>query len=242
VVDAFERAWYRRGRHGAKEENNVNSAVATRWTRPSVPEAISGSRVIAIGRRLEPSAVPSIGAALASGGIRAFEVTMDSESALEAIRALTKRFAPDELLLGAGTVLTLAAAQEAVEAGARFIVMPHLDTAIVEWAAERGIAAFPGCLTPTEILTAWRSGAAAVKVFPASAVGPAFVRELRGPMAEIPLVPTGGVTLENAAEFIVAGAVAVGMGSWLTGSGDPAVVRERAAAITRSLAEAGNRH
>ena len=116
-----------------------------------------------------------------------------------------------------------------------------VDTAIVGWAADRGIASFPGCLTPTEILTAWRAGAAAVKVFPASAVSPALVRELRGPLPEIPLVPTGGVTLENAADFIAAGAAAVGMGSWPTGSGDAAVGRERAAVISRSLADAGNR-
>jgi len=220
----------------------MNDGGATTRTRPGIPEAISRSLVIAIGRRLDPSTVPSIGAALASGGIRAFEVTMNSESALEVIRELTKRFSPDELLVGAGTVLTMAQAEGAVEAGARFLVMPHLDTAIVGWAADRGIASFPGCLTPTEILTAWRAGAAAVKVFPASAVGPVFVRELRGPLPEIPLVPTGGVTLENAADFIAAGAAAVGMGSWLTGSGDAAVVRERAAAISRSLADAGNRH
>jgi 2-dehydro-3-deoxyphosphogluconate aldolase/(4S)-4-hydroxy-2-oxoglutarate aldolase len=216
----------------------VNDPVATAGTRPVVPEAISRCRVIAIGRRLEPSTVPSIGAALVAGGIRAFEVTMNSESALDVISALAGRFSPDELLVGAGTVLDLTAAEGAIEAGARFLVMPHLDVGIVEWAAERGIAAFPGCMTPTEILTAWRAGAAAVKLFPASAVGPAFVRELRGPLPQIPLVPTGGVTLENAADFIVAGAAAVGMGSWLTGSGDAAIVRERAAAISRSLADA----
>jgi 2-dehydro-3-deoxyphosphogluconate aldolase/(4S)-4-hydroxy-2-oxoglutarate aldolase len=186
--------------------------------------------------------VPSIGAALVSGGVCAFEVTMNSESALEVIEELTKRFSPDELLVGAGTVLTLAQAEGAFEAGARFIVMPHLDRAIVRWAVDRGIASFPGCLTPTEILAAWRAGAAAVKVFPASAVGPVFVRELRGPLPEIPLVPTGGVTLENARDFIAAGATAVGMGSWLTGSGDPVVVQERAAAISRSLADISNPH
>jgi 2-dehydro-3-deoxyphosphogluconate aldolase/(4S)-4-hydroxy-2-oxoglutarate aldolase len=114
--------------------------------------------------------------------------------------------------------------------------MPHLDTEIVAWALDHAIPAFPGCMTPTEILTAWEAGAAAVKLFPASAVGPSFVRELRGPFPEIPLVPTGGVTLDNAADFITAGAAAVGMGSWLTGSGDPALVAERAAEITRSLA------
>ena len=115
----------------------MNDGGATTGTRPGVPEAISRSRVIAIGRRLDPSTVPSIGAALASGGIRAFEVTMNSESALEVIGELAKRFSPDELLVGAGTVFTVAPAEGAVEAGARFLVMPHLDTAIVGWAADR---------------------------------------------------------------------------------------------------------
>jgi 2-dehydro-3-deoxyphosphogluconate aldolase / (4S)-4-hydroxy-2-oxoglutarate aldolase len=222
------------------KEDHVKAAVRNAQ-RPAIPEAISSSRVIAIGRRLEPSTVPSIGAALAAGGIRAFEITMNSDAALDVIAVLAGRFAPDQLLVGAGTVLSVAQAEGAVEAGARFLVMPHLDPAIVAWAVDREIPAFPGCLTPTEILAAWTAGAAAVKVFPASAVGPAFVRELRGPLPGIPLVPTGGVTLENAAAFIAAGAAAIGMGSWLTGSGDAEVVAERAAAITRSLAEVGGR-
>src|SRR5205085_7577029 len=114
--------------------------------------------------------------------------------------------APAGLLLGAGTVLTIEAAGDAVAAGARFLVSPHLDIAIVAWALEHGIPCFPGAFTPTEILGAWRAGATAVKLFPASAVGPAFVREHRGPFRDIPLVPTGGVTAETASDFITAGA------------------------------------
>ena len=98
--------------------------------------------------------------------------------------------------------------------------------------------AVPGAFTPTEILAAWRAGAAAVKLFPASAVGPTFVREVRGPLPGIPLIPTGGVTAETAPAFIAAGAVAVGIGSWLTGSGDPAVVEERAAELVAAVASA----
>lgn len=211
-------------------------AGAIQAGRPAVPSAVSGPRVIAIGRRLDPASVPSIASALLRGGVRAFEITMNSDGALDVIRALARRFGPDELLLGAGTVLTLEEAESAVAAGAQFLVMPHLDAGLVRWAAERGLPAFPGCLSPTEILDAWRAGAAAVKVFPASAVGPAFVRELRGPLPQIPLVPTGGVSVDNAASFIAAGAIAVGMGSWLTGSGDPTVVEDRARAATRALA------
>jgi 2-dehydro-3-deoxyphosphogluconate aldolase/(4S)-4-hydroxy-2-oxoglutarate aldolase len=207
--------------------------------RPDVPAAISEGRLVAIGRNLETTLVPAIGEALRAGGIRAFEITLNNASAFTAIAALRQRFDPRDLLIGAGTVLDVEHAQRAVEAGAQFLVMPHLDVALVEWAVARNIPAFPGALTPTEILAAWRAGAAAVKLFPATAVGPAFVRELRGPLPEIPLIPTGGVTLETAPTFLAAGALAVGMASWLTGGGDPDVIRERAIAITAALSAAG---
>jgi 2-dehydro-3-deoxyphosphogluconate aldolase/(4S)-4-hydroxy-2-oxoglutarate aldolase len=142
------------------------------------------------------------------------------------------------LEVGAGTVLSLEAARRAIDAGATFIVMPHLDVEIVEWAARLDIPAFPGCATPTEILAAWRAGAAAVKAFPASSLGPGFVRELRGPFPDIPLLPTGGVTLESAPAFIAAGAIGVGMGGWLIGDGDPAGVRERAGQVVGAVAAA----
>jgi 2-dehydro-3-deoxyphosphogluconate aldolase/(4S)-4-hydroxy-2-oxoglutarate aldolase len=203
--------------------------------RPPIPASIAQGRVIAIGRHLDPASVLAIGAALAAGGIHAFEVTLNSASALEVIAALTARFEPDELMVGAGTVLDEAQAQAAVDAGARFLVMPHFDARIVEWAVRHDVPVFPGAFTPTEILAAWRAGASAVKLFPASAVGPTFLRELRGPLPQIPLIPTGGVTVDNAPAFLAAGALAVGMGSWLTGGGDPAVIRARATAVVAVL-------
>lgn len=206
--------------------------------RPSVPRAIAAGRVIAIGRRLDPAAVQAIGEALLAGGIHAFEITLNSASAFSVISALAARFGPDDLLIGAGTVLDLDQARSAIDAGARFLVMPHTDAAIIEWAAGRDLPAFPGAFSPTEILAGWRAGAAAIKLFPASAVGPTFVRELRGPLPDVPLIPTGGVTLENAPAFIAAGALAVGLGSWLTGGGNPAVIRERASAISTAVAAA----
>ena len=207
-------------------------------SRPALPAAISSGGIVAIGRRLPPGTEQAIAAALVRGGVHAFEITLDRSGALDAIAELTGRFDPAELLVGAGTVLDIAAAEGAVAAGAHFVVMPHLDPAIVGWAADRGIPAVPGAFTPTEVLTAWRAGAAAVKLFPASAVGPTFVREVRGPLPGIPLIPTGGVTAETAPAFIAAGAVAVGIGSWLTGSGDPAVVEERAAELVAAVASA----
>jgi 2-dehydro-3-deoxyphosphogluconate aldolase/(4S)-4-hydroxy-2-oxoglutarate aldolase len=206
--------------------------------RPVIPAAITDGGIVAIGRRLPSGSEPGIAQALVRGGVRAFEITLDGDGALEAIGTLASRFDPAELFVGAGTVLDIASAEAAIGAGARFLVMPHIDVAIVSWAAARGIPVMPGAFTPTEILTAWRAGAAAVKLFPASAVGPAFVREVRGPLREIPLVPTGGVTAESAPAFIAAGAVAVGIGSWLTGSGDAAVVQSRAAELVAAVLSA----
>ncbi len=206
--------------------------------RPALPAAIVEGRVIAIARRLDPTTLPAIAEALAANGIRAFEVTLNSPGAVDSIRLLASGSSSERLLVGAGTVLSIDEAEAALEAGARFLVTPHLDVALVRWAAERGVPILPGAFTPTEILTAWRAGAAAVKLFPASVAGPAFIRDFRGPFPEIPIVPTGGVTVENAAEFLRVGAVAVGLGSWLTGAGDPAEVGRRAAAVVATVVAA----
>ncbi len=195
---------------------------------------------MAIGRRVTASSVPAVAGALAGGGVRAFELTLNEpeDDALRSIEAAA-RVAPGlGIEIGAGTVLSIEAAGRALEAGATFLVMPHLDQELVRWAAERGVPALPGCATPTEILAAWRAGAAAMKVFPASSLGPSFLRECRGPFPGLPLLPTGGVTLENAPAFIAAGAIGVGMGGWLLGDAEPAGVRERAARIVAAVAAA----
>lgn len=212
------------------------STVTGSRRRPAIPDDVLGPRVIAIGRRLDPSRLAEVTAALRDGGVRAFELTLDAPESVEAIARLAASDVAKGLLIGAGTVLDVPAAERAVGAGARFLVSPHTDPAIVEWAAARDIPCFPGALTPTEILVAWRAGAAGVKLFPASAVGPSFVREARGPLREIPFIPTGGVTAETAVEYLRAGAVAVGLGSWLTASGDPALVAERARQVVTALA------
>lgn len=209
-------------------------------SRPGIPAAVLESGVVAIGRRLPPGRVVAIGEGLVAGGVGAFELTLNppEADALRGIEAVAHRFGPDELLVGAGTVLSIEAAQRALSAGARFLVMPHTDPELVAWAAARGVPAFPGALTPTEIVAAWRAGAAAVKLFPASAVGPSFIRELRGPLPDVPIIPTGGIDLASAPAFIAAGAVAVGMGSWLSGDGDPAGVQDRATRLVAAIAAA----
>jgi 2-dehydro-3-deoxyphosphogluconate aldolase/(4S)-4-hydroxy-2-oxoglutarate aldolase len=132
-------------------------------------------------------------------------------------------------------VLDAATAQRAVDAGARFVVSPTVEPEVLAVTAAAGVASLPGAMTPTEVLAAWRLGASAVKLFPASAVGPSFVRELHGPLPDVPIVPTGGISAADAAAYLEAGAVAVGIGGWLTGSGDPSIVRERARALAAAV-------
>lgn len=216
--------------------------AATGWPRPAIPIGMTTGGVVAIGRHVAAESAPLVAAALAEGGVRSFELTLN-EPETDALRSIeaAAHVAPGlGLEIGAGTVLSIDAAERAHAAGATFLVMPHLDVDLVGWAAARGIPAFPGCATPTEVLAAWRAGAAAVKLFPASVLGPAFVRELRGPFPEIPLVPTGGVSLESAPAFIAAGAVAVGMGGWLLGGGsvDTAGIVRRARQIVAAVAAA----
>jgi 2-dehydro-3-deoxyphosphogluconate aldolase/(4S)-4-hydroxy-2-oxoglutarate aldolase len=212
----------------------VSTQVAV--VRPAVPDSILGPGVVAIGRRPDPATVQAIADGLADGGIRAFELTLN-EPETEALRMIETLASMSVLEIGAGTVLSIAAAQRALDAGATFLVTPHTDVELVTWAADRGVPILPGAFSPTEVLAGWRAGASAIKVFPASVAGPSFIRELRGPFPDIGLVPTGGVTLDNVAEFIRAGARAVGLGSWLTGSGSVEVIRERARQIVAAVEE-----
>jgi 2-dehydro-3-deoxyphosphogluconate aldolase/(4S)-4-hydroxy-2-oxoglutarate aldolase len=130
--------------------------------------------------------------------------------------------------------MSVAEAEAAVAAGATFLVAPHTDQVVARWAVERGIPMVPGAFTPTEVVTAWNAGVAAVKVFPASVGGPDLVKALRGPLAGLPLIPTGGITADNAAAFLDAGAVAVGVGGWLTDHADLGVIADRAAQMNRA--------
>lgn len=208
--------------------------------RPPIPAGIRDGGVVAVARNLSADTVRAVADGLLSGGVRALEITLNDPQpqALDALHAAARHADNRELDIGAGTVLTIEAAQRAIDAGATFVVSPHTDPALVEWAAERAIPCFPGAFTPTEILAAWRAGAATVKLFPASVAGPNFVREFRGPFPHIPLLPTGGVTADNAADFVRAGAIAVGLGSWLIGDGDSDGVAERASTVIAAVADA----
>jgi 2-dehydro-3-deoxyphosphogluconate aldolase / (4S)-4-hydroxy-2-oxoglutarate aldolase len=153
--------------------------------------------------------------AVAAGGISIVEVTMTVPGALDAITQLVKTLGK-EVIVGAGTVLDVDAARQCFDAGAEFLVSPGLDLGTVKAANQAGRLIMAGALTPTEVITAWKGGADFVKVFPASAVGGAsYLKALRGPLPQIPLVPTGGVNLNTAADFLKAGASALGIGGEL---------------------------
>jgi 2-dehydro-3-deoxyphosphogluconate aldolase/(4S)-4-hydroxy-2-oxoglutarate aldolase len=205
--------------------------------RPPIPDLIRSSRVIAIGRNVAAADAPRIGEALVAGGVHVMELTLNEPEAdaLAAIAALARVADDLDALVGAGTVLSIEASARAVEAGARFIVSPHTDAEQIAWCAAQGVPCFPGALSPTEIHAAWSAGASAVKLFPAAAVGTGYLKQIAGPFPDIPLVPTGGVSAENAGDWIAAGGVAVGMGSWLIGDGEPAGVSERARRVISAV-------
>lgn len=175
---------------------------------------IEETRVIAVLRGIEPSRIVDVASALSWGGVKVAEVTLNSPGALSMIGALQDEHG-DSMFIGAGTVLDVEDARQAVEAGASFLVSPNTDRAVVEYAVARDVPVIMGAITPSEIVTAWKAGASAVKVFPVATLGLAYIRELRGPFNDIPLVPFGGVTETNVAQYLAAGCHAVGVGSVL---------------------------
>jgi 2-dehydro-3-deoxyphosphogluconate aldolase/(4S)-4-hydroxy-2-oxoglutarate aldolase len=167
-------------------------------------------------------------AALKAGGLDVLEVTMTVPGAVEVIQTLATEFG-DETLIGAGTVLDPETAQACIQAGARFIVSPALNEETIRFCRRQDVAVFPGALTPTEVVRAWKAGADAVKVFPAGAVGGAnYLKALKAPLPQIELIPTGGVSLKTAADFIKAGAMALGVGADLV---DPKALHENNSAL-----------
>jgi 2-dehydro-3-deoxyphosphogluconate aldolase/(4S)-4-hydroxy-2-oxoglutarate aldolase len=192
-----------------------------------------------------PSAAVAVRAveAVLAAGLSIFEITMTVPDALSVIRSLADRFG-GRALVGAGTVLSADDARACADAGAQFIVSPGLDVATIEAAHARGVAAMPGALTPTEVITAWKAGADMVKVFPCSALGGAkYIRALRGPLPQVKLLPTGGVNLSTVAEYVAAGANALGVGGELVdvaalARGEDAVLSERARELVRAVAAA----
>lgn len=152
--------------------------------------------------------------AVASGGIRLIEITWNSDQPASQIQMLCTEL--PECVIGAGTLLDRSQVQEAIAAGAKFLFTPHVDPLLIQLAVEHQVPMIPGALSPTEIVTAWHAGAASVKVFPIQSVGGVnYIKSLQGPLGHIPLIPTGGITPQNARDFLQAGAIAVGVSSQL---------------------------
>ena len=207
--------------------------MSTAATTPRGLGPVLESGVIAVVRLPAAHRLHSVVRALAAGGVNAVEVTLTTPGAIETIASLA---ADDGLaggcLIGAGTVLDESAARSVMDAGARFVVSPTLERTVMRVCRDRDVPCIPGAFTPTELLEAWRAGAQLVKLFPASAVGPGYLREVLAPLPFLRLVPSGGVSLENAAEWIRAGAAAISVGSALLSATLFAEGTDRSAELT----------
>ncbi|MGD0694882.1 MAG: bifunctional 4-hydroxy-2-oxoglutarate aldolase/2-dehydro-3-deoxy-phosphogluconate aldolase [Terriglobia bacterium] len=185
------------------------------WSRQSVLAKIREVGLIPIVRTPSTDDAFRAAEAILSAGIGIAEITMTVPDALRVLERVAKRFG-DQVLLGAGTILDGKSCEAAIAAGAEFIVSPSLQFDVIEAAKRLNKACIPGALSPTEVVAAWRAGADMVKIFPCGpAGGPSYIKALRGPLPDIPYVPTGGVTLETTADYIRAGAAAVAVGGEL---------------------------
>src|SRR5690606_29679977 len=173
---------------------------------------LKSAKLIPVLRKIPYENSQSLIEALVLGGIKAVEITLDTEKAAEIIKETRQNFG-DRVIVGAGTVLTLEDCMTALDAGAKFIVSPSLYLDVVKHSLKNGIAVVPGVFTPTEMQTAYSAGAEMIKLFPASALSPGFIKDVKGPLSHIAIMTTGGITLANAKSYLDAGASVVGAGS-----------------------------
>ena len=211
-------------------------------TSRSAPSAILRSNpVVAVLRAEHAREYAPVIESLVAGGVRSIELTLSTAGVIEELPSLIGAFGP-EVEIGVGTITSRDQAESALDAGARFLVTPITDPDVVRAAVARDVPVFPGGLTPTELFAGWSAGATAVKVFPANIVGPGYISALRGPFPGIQVIPSGGVSLEDAAAWMAAGAVAVSLGGPLLGDafkgGDLSALTERARRVSALVAEA----
>ncbi|WP_256757048.1 bifunctional 4-hydroxy-2-oxoglutarate aldolase/2-dehydro-3-deoxy-phosphogluconate aldolase [Cohnella sp. WQ 127256] len=174
-------------------------------------QALSREKIVAIIRGISAKSGDATAKALADGGIVFLEVTLNTDGALDMISRFREEYT-GRLRIGAGTVLDLGQAKEAIAAGAEYIISPNLDEEVIYHGVEQGVEVWPGTMTPTEIVRAYKAGASAVKVFPMGSLGINYLKEIRAPLNHIPMVATGGVNLQNINTVLDAGAIAVGLG------------------------------
>jgi 2-dehydro-3-deoxyphosphogluconate aldolase/(4S)-4-hydroxy-2-oxoglutarate aldolase len=185
-------------------------------SRPPLSERLTTSRVIAVLRASQVSVLGPVCDVLVEEGILSLELTLTTPGLLDALTELVDRYA-DSADIGVGTVLSALEAQTAIESGARFLVTPTMNLAVVRLAVENQIAVFPGGLSPTELAAGWDAGATAVKIFPAQTVGAGYLKHLRGPFPDLEAIPSGGVDLDASRQWLAAGAAAVSIGGPLLG-------------------------
>ena len=206
--------------------------------RQPTPSLVESTGVVAVVRLDDLGQAERLADALYAGGVRCIEFTLTNRKAIAVVEQLRESHG-DRLLVGAGTVLDPESARAAITAGAQFVVTPTLRVGTIDLCRRYSVPIVCGAFTPTEILTAWEAGADWVKVFPASAGGPRYLREIRGPLPQVKLIPTGGVSAENAGEYVAAGAVAVAVGSNLVRAEQIAAgAWEQITASARHLVEA----
>ncbi|ELY98231.1 2-dehydro-3-deoxyphosphogluconate aldolase [Natrialba chahannaoensis JCM 10990] len=209
----------------------------------TIEDRIVGSGVIAVLRGVDEDQIVPVSRALADAGVEALEITADGTRAAEMIADVDRELADADAVIGAGTVLDAATAQSVIDAGATFVVSPHTSPDVVRTCNRHGVLAAPGVMTPTEAVTAMEAGADLLKMFPASTVGPGHIGSLSGPLGDVDIIPTGGVSPDNVADFFDAGAVAVGAGGSILDDealerGDMDQVRETAETFVAAVEDA----
>ncbi|PLR81662.1 2-dehydro-3-deoxyphosphogluconate aldolase [Bacillus canaveralius] len=177
-------------------------------------DQIQENGIVAVIRGTSPDNIVAIAKSLHKGGVKTLEITVETPKVLSLIEQVAEELG-DEVIVGAGTVLDPETARAAIMAGARFIFSPTVNKETIKVAKRYGVVSIPGALTPTEILTAYENGADIIKVFPANVFGPSYIKDIHGPMPQIPLMPTGGLDVDNVGAYIKNGAVAAGIGSSL---------------------------
>lgn len=205
-------------------------------------QQIEACGIVAIIRANSADELIEAAAAIHAGGVDVIEVTMTTPNALQVINDVSSTYG-DKVLVGAGSVLDAETARAVMLSGADFVVSPVTKPDVIEICNRYGKIVIPGAFTPTEILMAWETGADYVKVFPSSSVGADYIKDVKAPLPQIPLVPTGGINAENAADFVTAGATALGVGSALVNNqliaaGEFAALTERAERLVKEVQRA----
>ena len=198
------------------------------------------SGVTAVLRGIPEEKMVDVATAIHEGGVTALELTADAKRCSDMIAAVDKELGDTDAVIGAGTVMDAAAARNVIEAGAEFVLAPNLNEDVIDVCNREGVVCIPGVMTPTEAAQAMEAGADILKMFPASTVGPGHIGALQGPLGDVPIMPTGGVSTDNVADYFDAGAVAVGAGSALVDyeaieDDDMDQVRESAAAFVEAV-------